>query len=125
MTCQIIPTFGYEHHCNCCIFSYLNDTNDQTRITEMNRSELLQKISNDTMISKKEADRVLDIIKFAVINSLRKGNKVTLVGFGTFSTLKKAERIARNPKTKQLIKVESYSVPKFKAGKAFIDAIDE
>ena len=77
------------------------------------------------MISKKEADRVLDIIKFAVINSLRKGNKVTLVGFGTFSTLKKAERIARNPKTKQLIKVESYSVPKFKAGKAFIDAIDE
>jgi DNA-binding protein HU-beta len=82
----------------------------------MNKAELIEKISGDADISKKQANAALDSFIDAVAKTLKKGNKVTLVGFGTFSVSKRAARNGRNPQTGATIKIKAKKVAKFKAG---------
>ncbi|MDP4149812.1 MAG: HU family DNA-binding protein [Bacteroidota bacterium] len=82
----------------------------------MNKAELIEKIAGDADISKKQANAALDSFIDAVAKTLKKGSKVTLVGFGTFSVSKRAARNGRNPQTGATIKIKAKKVAKFKAG---------
>ena len=83
----------------------------------MNKAELIAKISEDVGITKTQAGAKLDSFTEAVAKTLKKGDKVTLVGFGTFSVSKRAARNGRNPQTGATIKIKAKKVAKFKAGK--------
>jgi DNA-binding protein HU-beta len=83
----------------------------------MNKAELIAKISEDVGITKTQAGATLDSFTEAVAKTLKKGDKVTLVGFGTFSVSKRAARNGRNPQTGATIKIKAKKVAKFKAGK--------
>ena len=83
----------------------------------MNKGELVSKISDDTGLSKTQANIALNSFVDAVTKALKSGDKVTLVGFGTFSVSKRNARIGRNPKTGAAIKVKAKKVARFKAGK--------
>jgi len=83
----------------------------------MNKSDLIGKLSDDAGITKAQANAALDSFVDAVTKSLKKGDKVTLVGFGTFSVSKRAARNGRNPQTGAVIKIKAKKVAKFKAGK--------
>ncbi len=89
----------------------------------MTKAELIERISKDTKVSKASAEKVLNTIVGAISMTLKKGNKVTLVGFGTFSVVKRIARAGRNPKTGTSIRIPSHKSPKFRAGKALKDAV--
>ena len=90
----------------------------------MNKAELVESIANDADISKAQAQSALDAFVSQVQRSLRKGDKVTIVGFGTFSASKRAARTGRNPQTGSPIKIPAKKVAKFSAGKALKDSIN-
>ncbi len=83
----------------------------------MNKAELISKISEDAGITKVQANATIDSFVSAVTKTLKKGDKLTLVGFGTFSVTKRAARNGRNPQTGETIKIKAKKVAKFKAGK--------
>jgi DNA-binding protein HU-beta len=83
----------------------------------MNKAELIAKIADDAGITKTQAKDTVDSFVEAVTKTLKSGNKVTLVGFGTFSVSKRAARNGRNPQTGAVIKIKAKKVAKFKAGK--------
>jgi len=85
----------------------------------MNKAELIDKIAKDAGITKTQANEALDSFTNAVVTTLKKGDRVTLVGFGTFSVSERAARNGRNPQTGATIKIKARKVPKFKAGKEF------
>ena len=85
----------------------------------MNKAELVDKIAKDSDITKAQANDALDSFTKTVVSTLKKGDKVTLVGFGTFSVTKRAARVGRNPQTGKEIKIKAKKVAKFKAGKEF------
>ncbi len=86
----------------------------------MNKAELIEKIGKDASITKVQANLALDSFTDTVIGALKKGDKVTLVGFGTFSVTARAARVGRNPQTGAALKIKARKVPKFKAGKDFV-----
>ncbi|MDZ7737270.1 MAG: HU family DNA-binding protein [Gammaproteobacteria bacterium] len=90
----------------------------------MNKAELIDAVAETADISKASAARALDGALDAITESLRKGDTVTLVGFGTFSVRQRAARSGRNPQTGETIKIKASKVPGFKPGKAFKDAIN-
>ncbi len=83
----------------------------------MNKADLITKISDDTGITKTEANAALDSFIEAVTKTLKAGGKVTLVGFGTFAVSKRSARNGRNPQTGEVIKIKARKVARFKAGK--------
>jgi DNA-binding protein HU-beta len=83
----------------------------------MNKADLIAQISEDSGITKTQANAALDSFIAAVTKALKKGDKVTLVDFGTFSVLERAARTGRNPQTGASIKIGAKKVAKFKAGK--------
>lgn len=89
----------------------------------MTKAEIIEKMAKDANITKAAADKALDSFIDGITKTLKKGNKVTLVGFGTFSVAKRAARKGRNPQTGEVIKIKASKSPKFKAGKTFKDAI--
>jgi len=89
----------------------------------MNKGNLVEQVSEQTELSKADVNRVLDAFVDCVGSALKKGDTVTLVGFGTFSVKKRAARTGRNPATGETIKIKASKSPGFKAGKAFKDAI--
>ncbi len=89
----------------------------------MNKAELIEKISTDAEISRKQAGLALDSFTDAVTKTLKKGDTVTLVGFGTFSVSKRAARVGRNPQTGAALKIKAKKVAKFKAGKTLSEKI--
>jgi DNA-binding protein HU-beta len=91
----------------------------QQKQTVMNKAELIDKLAKDAGITKGQANDALDSFTNAVITSLKKGDRVTLVGFGTFSVSERSARNGRNPQTGAVIKIKARKVPKFKAGKEF------
>lgn len=90
----------------------------------MNKSELIDAVANSADISKADAGRALDATIAAVTKALKKGDQVTLVGFGTFLVRKRAARTGRNPRTGETIKIKASKIPAFKAGKALKDAVN-
>ena len=89
----------------------------------MNKADLIESIANDVKLSKADAGRALDSITKRITQSLKKGENVTLVGFGTFSVTKRKARTGRNPQTGETIKIKARKVPKFKPGKDLLTAI--
>jgi DNA-binding protein HU-beta len=89
----------------------------------MTKTELIDKIASGAGLSKADASRALDATLDAVKASLKKGQKVTLVGFGTFAVTKRKARKGRNPRTGQVINIPAAKTPKFTAGKALKDAV--
>lgn len=90
----------------------------------MNKAELIDAIADSAELSKASASRALDSAIDSITKALKKGDTVTLVGFGTFSVRKRAARTGRNPRTGETIKIKASKVPGFKAGKALKDAIN-
>lgn len=91
--------------------------------TVMNKAELIDKIAKDAGVTKVQANDALDSFTNAVVGALKKGDRVTLVGFGTFSVSERSARNGRNPQTGAVIKIKARKVPKFKAGKEFATKI--
>ena len=89
----------------------------------MTKAELVQRIAKDAKISKKAAETALDSFMTSVRDALRKGKRVSLVGFGTFAVGRRAARNGRNPQTGETIKIKATRVPKFKAGKVLKDFV--
>ncbi|MBC7624505.1 MAG: HU family DNA-binding protein [Aeromicrobium sp.] len=90
----------------------------------MNKTEMIETVSKSADISKAAAGRAVEAMIGAVRTSLKKGQMVTLVGFGTFYVGKRAARAGRNPRTGVAIKIKAAKVPKFRAGKALKDALN-
>ena len=88
----------------------------------MNKEDLINAVTKSTC-TKAEAARVVDAVLGAIKKSLKKGESVTLVGFGTFKVAKRSARNGRNPQTGKQIKIAAKKVPKFTAGKALKDAV--
>ena len=89
----------------------------------MNKEELVAEISKSAKVSKKDAAAVLAATLETIEKTVKKGDKVTLVGFGTFSRRERAARKGRNPQTGKEIKIAAKKVPAFSAGKAFKDMV--
>ena len=90
----------------------------------MNKTELVAIMAEDAKISKKAAEAALNAFTGAVEGALKKGDKVTLVGFGTFDVKKRAARKGRNPRTKEVINIKAAKLPVFKAGAGLKKAVD-
>ncbi|WP_345258107.1 MULTISPECIES: HU family DNA-binding protein [Flaviaestuariibacter] len=86
-------------------------------LSTMNKAELIAQIAEEAGITKTQANIALDSFVDSVTKTLKKGDKVTLVGFGTFSVSKRAARNGRNPQTGEVIKIKARKVARFKAGK--------
>ena len=91
----------------------------------MNKQELVVAISEKAEISRKDAEKALAAFISSVEEALIAGDKVQLVGFGTFEVKTRAARVGRNPKTQEKIEIPAAKLPTFKAGKAFKDALDK
>jgi len=89
----------------------------------MTKTELIDKIASGTGLTKADSARALDSTLTAVKAALKKGQKVTLVGFGTFSVVKRKSRKGRNPRTGAVITIPAAKIPKFRAGKSLKDAV--
>ncbi|NOY39887.1 MAG: HU family DNA-binding protein [Nitrospirae bacterium] len=89
----------------------------------MTKSDLIDKVASDAGLSKADAGKALDAVLENIKKSLKKNQKVTLVGFGTFSVTKRKARKGRNPRTGEEIKIAAAKVPKFIPGKGLKDAI--
>ena len=90
----------------------------------MNKTELIAEIAERAEISKKDAEKALKAFTDVVADELVKGEKVQLVGFGTFEVSERAAREGRNPKSGEPMKIEASKSPKFKAGKALKDMVN-
>ena len=90
----------------------------------MNKVELVAEVAKKADVSQKDAAAVIKAFIDTVQDQLKKGNKVQLVGFGTFEVTKRAARQGRNPQTGETMKIKASKAPRFKAGKAFKDALN-
>ena len=90
----------------------------------MNKKELVAAIADQAEISKKDAEKALKAFTDVVAEELKKGEKIQLVGFGTFEVAERAAREGRNPQTGATMKIEASKAPKFKAGKALKDLVN-
>lgn len=91
----------------------------------MNKAELVAKIAEESKLTKKAAETALEAFVTSVEGALKKGEKVQLVGFGTFEVRQRAARKGRNPQTKAEIKIPASKAPVFKAGKALKELVNK
>ena len=90
----------------------------------MNKAELVSAVADKAALSKKDAENAVKAFTEVVAEELKKGQKIQLVGFGTFEVSERAARTGRNPQTGKEMKIPASRAPKFKAGKALKDAIN-
>lgn len=90
----------------------------------MNKTELIDAIAKEANLSKADAGKALNALTSSVTAALKKGDSVTLIGFGTFKVTKRAARTGRNPQTGKEIKIAARKAPCFTAGKALKDAVN-
>jgi DNA-binding protein HU-beta len=91
---------------------------------QMNKTELIAAVANQAELSKKDADKAIKALVEVITEELKKGEKVQMVGFGTFEVSERAAREGRNPRTNETMKIAACKAPKFKAGKALKDAVN-
>lgn len=91
----------------------------------MNKTELIAAIADKTELSKKDSEKALKAFIEVVSEELKKGEKIQLVGFGTFEVTDRAARTGKNPQTGKAIKIPASKAPKFKAGKALKDTVNK
>jgi DNA-binding protein HU-beta len=89
----------------------------------MNKAELINEIAQQTGISKKGSENVLNVILNTITSQLANGEKVSLAGFGVFEPKERAPRVGRNPKTNEVVEIPATRSPKFKPAKAFKDLV--
>ncbi|RBP67461.1 nucleoid protein Hbs [Alkalibaculum bacchi] len=90
----------------------------------MNKAELVAALTEKTGLAKKDNEKVLNSLIETIIEELQNGEKISLVGFGTFEVRDRAERMGRNPKTMEELLIPASKAPTFKAGKALKDAVN-
>ncbi len=90
----------------------------------MNKNDLIAEVADATGLTKADAAKAVDAVLDSVTNTLKKGDEVRLVGFGTFTVAKRAASEGRNPRTGETIKIPASKRPKFSAGKALKDAVN-
>ena len=90
----------------------------------MNKAELVEKVAGEVGLTKKDVNNVVDAVTSAITDSLAGGEKVTLVGFGTFKVQKRKARQGVNPQTGQRISIPAKDVPKFKPGRSLREAVE-
>ena len=90
----------------------------------MNKNEFIDRVADLSGMTKADAGRAVDAVFDAITETLKKGDDVRLVGFGTFSAAKRAARDGRNPRTGETIKIPASTQPKFSAGKGLKDALN-
>jgi DNA-binding protein HU-beta len=90
----------------------------------LNKQDMIEQIAQAAEVSKSAAERAVDALVAAIKTSLKKGDMVTMVGFGTFYVGTRKARQGRNPRTGEALKIAAAKVPKFRAGKALKDAIN-
>jgi len=90
----------------------------------MNKAELVEHLTKESKLTKADCERVIDSTVDAIKKAVKKGDDVTLVGFGTFTRSKRKARTGRNPQTGAAIKIPAATVPKFRPGKAFKDFLN-
>lgn len=90
----------------------------------MNKSELIESVASATNLSKKDTEATINATLEAITDTLVKGDKVVLVGFGTFEVRERAARMGRNPATKEEIQIPASKAPAFKAGKGLKDKVN-
>ena len=90
----------------------------------MNKTELVAAIAENAGLTKKDADKALKAFIDVTTAALKKGDKIALVGFGTFEVVKRPARTGRNPQTKKAIQIPASKAPKFRAGKGLKDAVN-
>ena len=91
----------------------------------MNKAELINAVAEKAALSKKDTETAVNAVIDVIAAALAEGDKVQLVGFGAFEVKARAERIGRNPRTKEQIKIPASKIPVFKPGKALKDAVAE
>ena len=91
----------------------------------MNKSELIAAVSKQTDLTKKDAEAAVNAVTDVITDALKAGDKVQLVGFGTFETRERAARTGKNPQTGETIEIAASKVPAFKAGKALKDIVNK
>jgi len=89
----------------------------------MNKGELVDTIAEKAGVTKKQADEILSATLDSIVDAVSSGDKVTLVGFGTFEPRDRKEREGRNPKTGEALKIPATTIPAFSAGKVFKDKV--
>lgn len=89
----------------------------------MNKAQLIAEVAEKAGLTKKDADKAVAAVLSGITGALKKGDKVQLIGFGTFSVHKRAARTGRNPRTNETIKIKASKQPVFKAGQALKDAV--
>ncbi|MBO4888805.1 MAG: HU family DNA-binding protein [Firmicutes bacterium] len=90
----------------------------------MNKAQLVAAIAENAGLTKKDAEKALGAFENVVIETLKKGEKIQLVGFGTFEVAERSARTGINPQTKKKIKIAASKAPKFKAGRGLKDAVN-
>ena len=90
----------------------------------MNKSELISAVAEKAEVSKKDTEAVINALTSTIVETVAAGSDVQLIGFGTFTIAERAEREGRNPQTGEVMKIKASKSPKFKAGKAFKDAVN-
>lgn len=103
-----------------CIIGTLSNTLGRYKV---NKKDLIEKIATKAGLKKVEAEKALEAFEEAVVEALKSGDKVTLVGFGTFSVYERKARTGRNPQTGKEIKIPAKKAPKFTPGKLFKDSV--
>ena len=91
----------------------------------MNKKELVAALAEKSEVTKKDAEKILDALVEVVGSELAKGEKIQMVGFGTFEVAQREARTARNPRTGETMEVKASKSPKFKAGKALKDTVNQ
>jgi DNA-binding protein HU-beta len=125
-----LPLKIFRPHARSQVFEKMNNRlpasarTDSTEGVYVNKTDLIDHIAKQADISKAAAGRALEAIVAGIRTSLKKGNSVTLVGFGTFMVGKRAARTGRNPRTGDSIKIKAARVPKFRPGKALKDSLN-
>jgi DNA-binding protein HU-beta len=117
---------GINGHKGVCPVTrgYLVSLYDLRRISNMNKNELVAAIAEKTDLKKADAEKALKAFTEVVADELKKGEKIQLVGFGTFEVVEKPAREGRNPRTGETMKIAASKAPKFKAGKALKDSLN-
>ena len=90
----------------------------------MNKSELISAVAEKAEVSKKDTEAVINALTSTIVETVAKDEDVQIIGFGTFTVAERAEREGRNPATGEVMKIAASKSPKFKAGKAFKDAVN-
>lgn len=90
----------------------------------MNKTELVAAVSAKCDVTKKDAEAIINAFMGSIIDALKEGDKVQLIGFGSFEVRERAARVGRNPSTHEEIQIPASKAPVFRAGKAFKDALN-